>query len=172
MEKQTSPKEPLSPWWRVGVLIAMIVGFSVLIGMTVNAYQVAPPIPDKVVGADGATIFTGNEISTGQEIFLKYGLMENGTIWGHGAYLGPDFSAEYLHTLGLDTSVAIASQLYGKTPEALTSAERSAVEAQVADLLKQNRYDPTTKTLTFTDAEAASFQNQIAKWTAYLSKPD
>jgi nitric oxide reductase subunit B len=171
MEKQTSPTEHLSPWWRVGVLIAMIVGFSVLIGMTVNAYQVAPPIPDKVVGADGTTIFTGSDISAGQEIFLKYGLMENGTIWGHGAYLGPDFSAEYLHTLGLDTSVAIASQLYGKTPEALTSAERSAVNAQVADLLKQNRYDPSTKILTFTDAEAASFQNQIAKWTEYLSKP-
>ena len=93
----TSHTEILSPWWRVGVLIAMIVGFSVLIGMTVNAYQVAPPIPDKVVGVDGATIFTGNDISAGQQIFLKYGLMENGTIWGHGAYLGPDFSAEYLH---------------------------------------------------------------------------
>ncbi len=171
MKTQTSPAEPLSPWWRVGVLIAMIVGFSVLIGMTVSAYHAAPPIPDKVVGADGATIFTGNDISAGQEVFLKYGLMENGTIWGHGAYLGPDFSAEYLHTLGLDASVAIANQLYGKAPDALAPAERSAVEAQVASLLKQNRYDPSAKTLTFTDVEAASFQNQIAKWTTYFSKP-
>jgi nitric oxide reductase subunit B len=172
MTKQDSPTEGLSPWWRVGVLLSMIVGFSILIGMTVNAYQVAPPIPDKVVGADGATIFTGSDISAGQEIFLKYGLMENGTIWGHGAYLGPDFSAEYLHTLGLDASIVIASQLYGKTPEALTSAERAAVNAQVAELLKQNRYDPATNTLTFTVAETASFQNQIVKWTAYLSSPE
>lgn len=168
----TSASNPsVSPWWRFGVLIAMIVGFSVLIGMTVSAYQAAPPIPDKVIGADGAIIFTGDDIRAGQEVFLKYGLMENGTIWGHGAYLGPDFSAEYLHTLGLDASAAAASQLYGKTPEALAPAERSAVEAQVASLLKQNRYNPSDKTLVFTDVEAASFQNQIAKWTTYFSKP-
>ncbi|MDL1944835.1 nitric-oxide reductase large subunit, partial [Chloroflexi bacterium CFX2] len=162
----------LSPWWRTGVLIAMIVGFSVLIGMTVSAYQVAPPIPDKVVDVNGATLFTGDDIRAGQAVFLKYGLMENGTIWGHGAYLGPDFSAEYLHTLGVDASAALAGQSYGKTPEALAPAERSAVEAQVASLLKENRYDPAAHTLTFTEVEAASFQSQIAKWTNYFAKPD
>ncbi len=167
----TASFSSVSPWWRVGVLIAMIVGFSVLIGVTVSAYQVAPPIPDQVVDVNGATIFTGNDIRAGQEVFLKYGLMENGTIWGHGAYLGPDFSAEYLHTLGLDTSAALASQSYRKTPDALAPAERSAVEAQAASLLKQNRYNPADKTLVFTDIEASSFQNQIAKWTAYFSKP-
>lgn len=169
--KAKAPFSSLSPWWRTGVLIAMIVGFSVLIGMTVSAYQVAPPIPDQVVDLNGATIFTGDDIRTGQAVFLKYGLMENGTIWGHGAYLGPDFSAEYLHTLGVDASAALAQQSYGKTPEALVPAERSAVEAQVASLLKENRYDPSTHSLTFTDIEAASFQNQITKWTAYFAAP-
>jgi nitric oxide reductase subunit B len=163
--------QALSPWWRTGVLIALIIGFSVLIGMTINAYQVAPPIPEKVVGSDGTLIFTGDDIRAGQEVFLKYGLMENGTIWGHGAYLGPDFSAEYLHTLGLDASAAASSQLYGKTPETLAPAERSAVEAQVASLLKRNRYNPSTHTLTFSDAEVTSFQNQIEKWTNYFAKP-
>ena len=169
---ETSRSKTLSPWWRVGVLIAMIVGFSVLIGMTVSAYKDAPPIPDKVVDVNGATIFTGDDILTGQEVFLKYGLMENGSIWGHGAYLGPDFSAEYLHVLAVDASAAIANQTYGKTPEALDPAERSAVEAQVASLLKENRYDPSTHSLTFTEVEAASFESQIAKWTAYFAKPD
>ena len=167
----TATYRAVTPWWRVGVLIAMIVGFSVLIGMTVSAYQFAPPIPETVVGADGTTLFTGEDIRAGQAVFLKYGLMENGTIWGHGAYLGPDFSAEYLHTLGLDTAAVISSQLYGKAPEALTAAERSAVEAQVASALKQNRYDPSNQSLVFTDVEAASFQNQITKWTTYFSKP-
>jgi len=48
----------------------------------------------------GETLFSGADIRGGQEVFLKYGLMENGTIWGHGAYLGPDFSAEYLQHPG------------------------------------------------------------------------
>lgn len=171
MTTATASYPSVSPWWRTGVLIAIIIGFSVLIGMTVSAYQAAPPIPDKVVGADGTAIFTGEDIRAGQAIFLKYGLMENGTIWGHGAYLGPDFSAEYLHTLGLDAAAAVSSQLYSKSLEALTPAERSAVEAQVADMLKQNRYDPSTGTLTFSDVESESFQKQIAKWTTYFSTP-
>jgi nitric oxide reductase subunit B len=162
----------VSPWWRTGVLIAMIVGFSVLIGMTVSAYQAAPPIPEEIVDVNGATLFTGDDIRAGQAVFLKYGLMENGTIWGHGAYLGPDFSAEYLHTLGLDIAAAVSNQMYGKTLEALTPAERSAVEAQVASLLKENRYDPVTKSLAITDVEAASFENQFTKWTTYFAAPD
>lgn len=161
----------LSPWWRAGVLIAMIVGFSVLIGMTVSAYQVAPPIPNQVVEADGTVLFTGDDIRAGQAVFLKYGLMENGTIWGHGAYLGPDFSAEYLHALGMEALIAIADQMYGKTPEALTASQRSGVEAQVAGLLKQNHYESATHTLTFTNVEVKSFQNQIVKWTNYFAKP-
>jgi nitric oxide reductase subunit B len=166
-----STYQSVTPWWRVGVLIAMIVGFSILIGMTVNAYQVAPPIPEKVVGADGTALFTGQDIREGQAVFLKYGLMENGTIWGHGAYLGPDFSAEYLHTLGLHAAAAVSSQVYGKTLDALTPVEKSAVEAQVAALLKQNRFSVSDQTLVLSDVERASFQNQITKWTNYFAQP-
>ncbi len=163
--------QSVSPWWRVGVLIALIVGFSVLIGMTVSAYQVAPPIPDSVIDPDGAVVFSGDDIRSGQEIFLKYGLMENGTIWGHGAYLGPDFSAEYLHTLGLAALSDLSMQQYGKRPETLTILERSTIESQVASLLKENRYDQGTSTLIFSDVEVASYQDQILKWTEYFSAP-
>ncbi len=75
----------VSPWWRVGVLIALVVGFSVLIGISVGAYRDATPIPDKVVGPDGTVLFTGKDIQAGQALVLKYGIMQNGTIWGHGA---------------------------------------------------------------------------------------
>jgi nitric oxide reductase subunit B len=90
--KETSP-EKLSPWWRNSVILIMVIGFTVLIWMTATTYRDAPPIPEKVVSIRGETIFTGEDILAGQEVFLKYGLMENGSIWGHGAYLGPDFSA-------------------------------------------------------------------------------
>lgn len=61
----TASYESISPWWRTGVLIAMIAGFSVLIGMTINAYQVAPPIPEKAVSESGTPIFTGEDIRAG-----------------------------------------------------------------------------------------------------------
>jgi nitric oxide reductase subunit B len=155
----------------VGVLIALVVGFSVLIGVSVSAYRDAPPIPDQVVAADGSVVFTGDEVRAGQQVFLKYGLMENGTVWGHGAYLGPDFPAKYLHVLGVDLSAALSNQLYAKAPNALTPDEQAVVQAQVAESLKQNRYDAASHTLTFTDEEALSFQKQIAQWTDYFSKP-
>ena len=62
----------------------------------------------------GEPIFTGRDIETGQQVFLKYGLMQNGTIWGHGAYLGPDFSARYLHELSLDAGNALAASAFGR----------------------------------------------------------
>ena len=74
-------------------------GFSVLTLVTVLTYTNAPPIPARVTDAAGATLFDKAAILHGQEVFLKYGLMEHGSLWGHGAYLGPDYSAEYLHRL-------------------------------------------------------------------------
>ncbi|HVN70969.1 MAG TPA: nitric-oxide reductase large subunit, partial [Desulfomonilia bacterium] len=136
-----------------------------------RAYQDAPPIPQKVLGQSGHDVFDAEDIMAGQQVFLKYGLMENGTIWGHGAYLGPDFSAEYLHTLGTDVMLKVVRDRYGRDPETLSEVERNEVDSEVATLLKQNRYDPLKKTLTFTDAEAISYQGQIEKWTLYFSRP-
>jgi len=161
----------LSPWWRQAVILVLVLGFSVLIWQAARTYTDAPPIPDRVVSVSGETVFTGDDILAGQQVFLKYGLMENGTIWGHGAYLGPDFSAEYLHTLAIDTAELLAKQRYNGEVKALDSAQRSAVKAEVQALLKQNRYDPSTRRLTFTGPEVASYRKQVQKWSAYLSKP-
>src|SRR5207344_769324 len=89
----------LSPYWRHAAILAMIVGFSILSVVTVETYNNAPPIPERVEDDAGRVLFTGADVLRGQEVFLKYGLMEHGTLWGHGAYLGPDYTAEYLHRL-------------------------------------------------------------------------
>ncbi len=115
--------EQLSPWWKRAVLITMLIGFTVLILVAVLAYRDAPPIPDAIITSSGEVLLTGGDILAGQEVFLKYGLMENGTVWGHGAYLGPDFSAAYLHTLGVDAAEAQAQKLFGRSMT--TCPERS-----------------------------------------------
>lgn len=161
----------LSPWWKQSVILVLIFGFTILIGMAVAAYKDAPPIPAKAVGPNGQTVFTIDDVKAGQQVFLKYGLMENGTIWGHGAYLGPDFSADYLHTLAVHAAGNAAQKLHGKSLDSLTAAERGAVDAEVRSMLRQNRYDAGTDTLTLTAAEAESFQAQQARWAEYFSKP-
>ena len=98
--------------------------------------------------------------------------MENGTIWGHGAYLGPDFSATYFHDLGLSTADTIAQQHYGESYAALKEAGRAVVrEAQVALLLKQNRYDDRNGKLTYTQPEANTLQPSRFHWTNYFANP-
>ncbi len=159
----------LSIWWRRGVIIVMILGFALLINLTVESYFTAPPIPEKAVTTDGKVIFTKADIEAGQGVFLKYGLMDNGTIWGHGAYLGPDFSASYLHNLSVDAQESIAQSSYQNSFEALTLPEQQAVQAQVTDLLKENRYDVSSGILTLSAEEATSFQNQVTVWSDYLS---
>ncbi len=171
MTPEDKAVQELSPWWRRAVVITMLIGFTVLIFVSVLAYRDAPPIPEKVVSSSGDILLTGQDIMGGQEVFLKYGLMENGTVWGHGAYLGPDFSAAYLHTLGVDAAEAQSQKLFGRPMNQLTRGEQGTVEEEVRLLLKQNRYDPASKTLVFTGPEAASFQKQITNWADYFSRP-
>jgi nitric oxide reductase subunit B len=167
----TEDDADLSPWWLRSVLIVLAVGFTALIAITVLAYRNAPPIPAQVVDAHGASLFSGDDIRAGQAIFLKYGLMDNGSIWGHGGYLGPDFSAAALHRMGEDTAAAIARQNYGQPLNALTPAQLAAVRAETAVELKTNRYDPATQTLQLTAPETAAFAQQLAYWTEYFRNP-
>src|SRR5512136_2768062 len=109
---------PLSPWWRRGA-----------IAVTVATYRNAPPIPSRVVGAGGSVLFSGDDILRGQEVFLKYALMEHGTLWGHGAYLGPDYSAAYLHREAEITRDAVARARFGRAFDELAPGERDAAGA-------------------------------------------
>ena len=149
----------------------MVAGFTILIWLSAKTYQDAPPIPERVVGSSGETIFTREDILAGQSVFLKNGLMDNGTIWGHGAYLGPDFSAAYLHALSVDTGEFIAKQKFGRSPAELSAAERNAVSAETKQLLKQSRYDLGSQSLRFTEPEIFSYRRQIETWTGYFSEP-
>jgi len=159
----------LSRGWRYGVLFVMAAGFAVLIWIAAKTYQIGPPIPEEVVDSGGSTLFTGADVTAGQQVFLKHGLMDNGTLWGHGAYLGPDFSAAYLHQLALDAGDILAQRNFHRPVADLAPSERAMLTGQVRELLSENRYDARTRTLAFTDAEAASYRRQIGQWRDYFA---
>jgi nitric oxide reductase subunit B len=172
MPETTLPShEALSPWWPRSVVIVMIFGFAVLILMSFRAYQNAPPVPAKAVTPGGEVVFSAEDVAAGQEVFLKYGLMDNGTIWGHGGYLGPDFSAQTLHGLALHLAGQIAQDRF-QTPYAnLRENEKAAVDAAVAAAFKANRYDAATEALTLHDDGKAAFTEQVAYWTNHFADP-
>ena len=81
---------------------------------------------------DGSTLFTGDDIMAGQHVFQKYGLMQYGTIFGHGAYLGPDFTAQYLR----EAAGMMIDFHRGRGLAETDARQRTSGE------LKQNRFDP------------------------------
>jgi nitric oxide reductase subunit B len=142
-------------WVQVSALV-LLFGFTVLGFLAFRTYETGPPIADRVVSADGQVLFTGADVTKGQQIFLRDGLMENGSIFGHGAYLGPDFTADYLHR-----AAEIATREYGG------SASDTARQRVIQDF-KTNRYDPASKTLTYTAAQAVAYKELIGYYGNYF----
>ncbi len=163
--------ESLSPWWGRAVALVMVVGFSALIMLSVKAYDNAPPIPAKAVTADGGVVFTANDVSSGQAVFLKYWLMNNGTIWGHGGMLGPDFSAQTLHNLALFFAELIAQTSFKAPYASLSARQKGTVDGDVAVAFKTNRFDPASDTLTLPPGAKEAFDSEIAYWTDYFKDP-
>ncbi len=85
-----------SLWFQVAGL-TFLVGFAVLGYLAYRIYRDQPPIPGEVRDEFDKVLFTSDDILAGQHVFQRYGLMQHGTLFGHGAYLGPDFTAQYLH---------------------------------------------------------------------------
>ena len=86
----------VSKGWVQGVLLVMLIGFFGLGFLALRTYQAKPPIPERVVDPGGEVLYTERDVERGQEVFLGNGLMEYGSVFGHGAYLGPDYTADYL----------------------------------------------------------------------------
>jgi nitric oxide reductase subunit B len=82
-------------WLGFGSVI--LVSFAVLIWVGTRIYQQAPPIPGAVVTTEGVQLFDGNAIQTGQNVWQQIGGMEVGSVWGHGSYVAPDWTADWLH---------------------------------------------------------------------------
>ncbi len=150
----------VSSVWLQFAALTFLAGFTVLgiLAYLVNSER--PPIPERVVTESGEVLFTSDDIMAGQHVFQKYGLMQYGTIFGHGAYLGPDFTAQYLHREAL-----LMAGYYG-------GADSAAAAGRVAREVKQNRYDAGTGTLVFTTGQASAFRDMVAFYRGWFGEPD
>jgi nitric oxide reductase subunit B len=82
--------------WIFFVLV-LVVSFAVLGWIGTRIYQQAPPILDKVVTPDGKVVIDEGQIQAGQNVWQSMGGMEVGSVWGHGSYVAPDWTADWLH---------------------------------------------------------------------------
>ncbi len=160
MMMAAKPKRALlvSNGWAQAVIMVMLFGFFVLGFLAYRTYTDEPPIPVRVTDPSGRTLFTHADILDGQEIFLRNGLMEFGSIFGHGAYLGPDFTTDYLHRAAL-----FVLGFYRQAASADAQAQT------IADF-KTNRYDPASGTLTLSQAETAAYEKLCSHYQTYFGQ--
>ena len=149
----------ISKAWVQAAILVFLFGFFVLGLLALRTYQEQPPIPDKVVGPGGTVLFTGANVIAGQQIFLKNGLMEYGSIFGHGAYLGPDYTADYLRRAATHVR------------DAFGGAESDHARQRTVEVFKHNAYDPRTRTLTFENAQVSAFEEAYSHYSQFFSEP-
>ncbi|SFK72461.1 nitric oxide reductase, NorZ apoprotein [Porphyromonadaceae bacterium KH3CP3RA] len=135
---------------KLWIAFALVVGisFAVLLFYGVQIYQQAPPVPEKVTNETGEVLFTGNDIKDGQNIWQSIGGQEIGTVWGHGAYVAPDWTADYLHREAQYLLNKWSQADYGKEFDALATADKASLESRLQEFLRVNTYDAATGTLT------------------------
>ncbi|CAJ1501753.1 cbb3-type cytochrome c oxidase subunit I [[Mycobacterium] kokjensenii] len=139
--------------WAQGVALVMIFGFLVMGILAYRTYTASMPMPDKVVSETGQELFSGADITAGQQLYQARGLMQYGSVLGHGAYLGPDYTAEYLRLATEDVTEQFKAQGVANPHDEVVSEFRT------------NRYNADTKTLVFTDKQVVAFNN-IEKYYA------
>ncbi|HEX5054462.1 MAG TPA: nitric-oxide reductase large subunit [Planctomycetota bacterium] len=159
---------PLSKWWRHAALLVAMAGFVILSFVTVRTYRDAPPIPVLTTAADGSILFRRADVLSGQDVFLQYALMEHGSLWGHGAYLGPDYSATYLHRTTEIARDELARSRHGRAFAALEPVQAAAIAESVRAELEANTFDAATGTLVLSPGQAASFIEQKKEWRTYF----
>ncbi|WP_454084806.1 nitric-oxide reductase large subunit [Georgenia sp. Marseille-Q6866] len=146
-QQDTTSELAISRGWVQGVALVLVFGFFVMGILAFRTYSDSMPLPEQAVSSAGEVVFTEEEVTEGQQIFLRRGLQQYGSIVGHGAYLGPDYTAEYLR-LSSEHILASLEQQGVQDPEAATS-----------QLLRTNRYDPATGEVVLTDEQVAAFED-------------
>src|SRR5215212_9054787 len=149
----------VSKVWVQAVALVVLFGFFVLGLLAYRAYTGQPPIPERVVDPGGRVVFTGEDVTAGQGVFLKNGLMQYGSIFGHGAYLGPDYTADYLRRSALSVRDSYGGE----------GSDRAA--ASTVEDFKENRYDPETGTLELTAPQALAFEELREHHGRFFGEP-
>jgi len=156
----------------IGFILVMVISFGILGYFGREIYRQAPPIPEKVITPDGSVLFTSTDIKDGQNVWQSMGGQEVGTIWGHGAYKAPDWTADWLHKEALfilDTwSLVEFSQSYAD----LEDEKQALLQKRLQNELRKNTYDVASKSLVISKVRAEAIKSNSAHYSGlFMSNP-
>lgn len=157
------------PAWLV---LICIVAFTALLAAGAVIWKNAPPVPETVRSPQQEIVITKAEIQAGQATYLARGGQHIGSIWGHGSYLAPDWTADVLHRWGLATAGVLSNgdpDFSQAELEALPAPEKASLAAKVSEDFKTNRYATETHELILTDAQTKGLQKVFQDYHQLLA---
>jgi nitric oxide reductase subunit B len=145
-------------------ILCFVVAMAILLGGGVYMKKDLPPYPGKVVDPDGKVLFKKANIIAGQNVYQRYGLMDQGAVWGHGSQRGPEFSASTLHIMAEAIGDYFAQKDYGKPYNDLDDLQKGIIDVKTKHETKPNRYDAAKDTLTLTTAQVEGLTRINQYW--------
>jgi len=145
---------------KLWVILGAVFVFSFVILGWVGSetFRQAPPIPKQVITTEGTVLIPEEAILDGQNVWQAMGGMQVGSIWGHGSYVAPDWTADYLHRESLFILNKWSMAESGK-PFTNADSETEAVLLQrLRTLMRTNNYDAATGKLMIEPIRAEAFE--------------
>ncbi|HEY1113074.1 MAG TPA: cbb3-type cytochrome c oxidase subunit I, partial [Chitinophagaceae bacterium] len=140
----------------IAFTVVVVASFLTLGYYGFEIYHKAPPIPQKIVTTDGVVLFNRQEIKDGQNVWQSIGGQQVGSIWGHGAYQAPDWTADWLHRESSFLLDALSRQQYKTSFDSLPADQKALVTGQLQRELRTNTYNKATETITVSPLRAAA----------------
>ncbi|HEX7551057.1 MAG TPA: cbb3-type cytochrome c oxidase subunit I [Candidatus Methylomirabilis sp.] len=158
---------------RNGAIVTFFVSMAILLVGGYFAKEQVPPVPAKVVS--GQTVVTDQAtIMRGQDTYQRYGLMDHGSVWGHGSLRGMDFAAHTLHMVGqhMRDFAAAGGQPQSGAYAGLPDAKKRETDAAVIHEMRTNRYSEGSKTLELTPAQVYGLEQIRFYWEQEFAQGD
>jgi nitric oxide reductase subunit B len=149
-------------WIGLGALLAISFGILLLVGGQIH--HKAPPMPERVVAAGGQTVFERADIERGRQVWQSLGGMQLGSIWGHGGYVAPDWTADWVHREVVALLDITSRRSAGKPYDELDDERRSGLVGRLQPEIRANTYDPGTETVTLGEDRVAAIASVAAHY--------
>jgi len=148
-----------------GFVAVLLVSFSVLIWIGTRIYQQVAPIPDRVVSTDGHTVIASGDVGRGQNVWQAMGGMEIGSVWGHGSYVAPDWTADWLHREAVFVLDALARKEFQQDYAVLEPEQQAQMRSRLQSMMRTNTYDPANRTITISPLRGQAFEANLAHFS-------
>lgn len=145
-----------NPW--NALVLVFVLSFGVLLYAGRQIQLGAAPIPERVVTVDGDVVIDRGEIMAGQSVWQAMGGMEVGSIWGHGSYTAPDWTADYLHRESMIVLDAFAHAEGLASYEDAGEEVQAALQARLRAQVRTNHVEADGETLVISAERAAAFE--------------